>query len=63
MAFKSEAEVWADERRKVAERRSARGRAFVRWFVRLEPEVASPQPDHFAWRSVADLMPIPGDEL
>lgn len=61
MAFRSEYSVWRDEietpKRTIAERVAA-------WFDR--PSVTEPTadlPDPFAWRSVADLMPIPGDEL
>lgn len=54
MAFRSEAEEWAQERRKVAARQSARGRALARWFG----GPSEPEPDHFVWRDIADFIPI-----
>jgi hypothetical protein len=59
MAFKSEAQVWAEERERVAQRKSARATAMIRWFVRLPAE---PDPNMFAWRSVAELIPVTGEE-
>lgn len=59
MAFRSEAEIWADERRKVAERPKTIAERVARWFDRPAPQ---PQPDHFTWRAVADLIPISGDD-
>lgn len=46
MAFRSEAELWAEERRKVASKQTARGRAFIRWFA----PAPVPEVDHFVWR-------------
>lgn len=54
MAFRSEAQEWEAERRKVARRQSARGRAFAIWFAPMP----SPQPDHFVWRDVAETYPV-----
>jgi hypothetical protein len=50
----TEAEVLADERAAVERRLTARGRAFRRWF----PPARVVEPDHFQWRSLADLLPV-----
>lgn len=57
MAFRSEAEVLAEERVRVAKRLTAQGRAFARWWPAPKAE-----PSHFRWARVSDLMPVDGDD-
>lgn len=58
MTVRTEYAALALERDKVAARqarKSATATAFALWFVRMPPA------DHFVWRDLDSLIPIPGD--
>lgn len=51
--MKTEAEIWREERERIAKRRLP---TWASWKAQFpEPD---PEPDHFAWHDVGDLVPV-----